>query len=143
MIRRLLNGSARRTDFQGDYPYFTADEVRCKGGPDCDCGGNGLPSHQHMLFLVSLRRKVGILPVSSSYRCPSHNRAVGGSVDSAHVYGEATDLLVYGIKAILVIVWGYWLGARGFGIAQKGPHGKRFIHVDTLKSRNRPAIWTY
>lgn len=39
------------------------------------------------------REKLGkAVTVTSGYRCQKHNRAVGGSVNSQHLYGEAADI---------------------------------------------------
>jgi zinc D-Ala-D-Ala carboxypeptidase len=39
-----------------------------------------------------LRDKVGPIIVSSFYRCPDLNRAIGGSTSSQHMKGEAIDM---------------------------------------------------
>lgn len=128
--------------WQGNYEGFTEQEMRCKG-TFCDCKGAGLPRHSFMLFMVKLRKKVGTLPVSSGYRCPAYNKKIGGEPDSAHVEGLAADIPCSGLKAILIIVWGYLYGARGFGISQKSGDKHRFIHIDKKTGDKRPAIWSY
>jgi len=44
--------------------------------------------------LEPLRRRFGCLRITSGYRCPALNRAVGGVANSQHVRGEAADLHV-------------------------------------------------
>lgn len=39
------------------------------------------------------RNALGPIRISSGYRCPALNRAVGGSRNSQHMVGEAADLL--------------------------------------------------
>ena len=39
-----------------------------------------------------LRDKVGPINVSSFYRCPALNKAIGGSTSSQHMKGEAIDM---------------------------------------------------
>lgn len=39
------------------------------------------------------------IKVSSGYRAPALNRAVGGSLSSAHMYGRAADISVEGMSA--------------------------------------------
>lgn len=36
--------------------------------------------------------------VSSGYRCPEHNKAVGGAKDSQHLYGKAADIVVRNVS---------------------------------------------
>lgn len=52
---------------------------------------------QNLLDLVThilqpLRDFVGPVDVSSGYRCPALNKAVGGAHNSQHLYGQAADL---------------------------------------------------
>jgi zinc D-Ala-D-Ala carboxypeptidase len=42
--------------------------------------------------LVPLRRAVGPIRITSGYRAPAVNRAVGGSLTSQHCTGEAVDI---------------------------------------------------
>jgi len=37
-------------------------------------------------------------------------------------------------------------GFTGIGVAQRGPHNKRFIHIDNIVNSDtspRPTIWSY
>jgi len=71
-------------------------EVRCKG--DGCCEGGRLTVNTVELFEV-IRSQVGIalgeevpIYVNSGFRCPKHNRKVGGSKNSLHMMGMAMDL---------------------------------------------------
>ena len=44
-------------------------------------------------WLDDFRQEVGMLRVSSGYRCPELNKIVGGSKNSAHCFGLAADLV--------------------------------------------------
>ncbi len=44
-------------------------------------------------ILEPARQAVGPLQISSGYRCPALNRAVGGSTTSAHMQGYAADVI--------------------------------------------------
>lgn len=83
----------------------------------------------------------------SFYRCAAHNKHVGGKPNSAHLLGCGVDIPVYGKKALRILELAPKYGFTGIGINQKGPHDKRFIHLDSLPSDNgfapRPWIWTY
>lgn len=45
--------------------------------------------------LEAVRAKVGGVPlaITSGYRCPDHNKAVGGSPQSQHLLGKAADIV--------------------------------------------------
>lgn len=45
--------------------------------------------------------------ITSGYRCPKVNKAVKGSVNSQHMYGEAADIMLFDIKPYEVFVWIY------------------------------------
>ncbi|MGM9704377.1 MAG: D-Ala-D-Ala carboxypeptidase family metallohydrolase [Prevotella sp.] len=46
--------------------------------------------------LEPLRRRFGVIRVTSGYRSPELNRAVGGAPSSQHMLGEAADINVSG-----------------------------------------------
>lgn len=65
---------------------FKLDEFRCR----C-CKALKL-NIDLLLHLEKLREKTGPLVVNSGYRCPVHNRNVGGARASQHLKGTAADL---------------------------------------------------
>lgn len=119
----------------GNFPY---KEMACS-----HCGKNEM-TREFMIFLQTLRDELRIsLPVSSGYRCPEHDKSIGGK--GVHPSGKGSDILVFGENAHKLVKFALLNGARGVGIKQKGPHKKRFIHLDQIKSPHhpRPRIWTY
>lgn len=46
--------------------------------------------------LEPLRRRFGVIRITSGYRCPRLNAQVGGSASSQHMRGEAADIHVSG-----------------------------------------------
>lgn len=67
--------------------HFTVDECRCK-----HCGKNW--TEQRLIDLAEqVRAFLGGYPmiVHCVCRCRDHNRAVGGSPNSQHMYGRAMD----------------------------------------------------
>ena len=36
------------------------------------------------------------IQINSAYRCPSHNKAIGGVSNSQHVFGKASDIVIKG-----------------------------------------------
>jgi uncharacterized protein YcbK (DUF882 family) len=100
-----------------------------------------------MLKLEKLRKKYNTpMIITSGYRHPAHNVAIGGSRYSAHTKGRAVDVLVLGKDALRLVRIALECGMTGIGVAQRGPHDKRFIHLDDLEDTHetpRPWIWSY
>ena len=73
--------------------------------------------------------------ILSGYRCPKHNKAVGGAKSSQHMLGTAADIVVEGVSVgDVAIAAGAVLGDRG-GIGRYLKHG--FVHVDVRRNRAR------
>jgi len=71
---------------------FNLEEFACK-----HCGKVEL-AYVIPYFLQKVRDKVGeAIFIVSGYRCPEHNRAVGGVADSLHKTGRAVDIRAQGI----------------------------------------------
>lgn len=70
--------------------HFLPEEFRCK----CGCGAGMERMDPGFLEKLEEARELAGIPfvLSSAYRCPKHNRAVGGVEDSAHVRGYAADI---------------------------------------------------
>lgn len=84
------------------------------------------------------------LIVSSGYRCPVYNNAVSKTgMYGPHTTGHAVDIQIAGEKALRLLQLASNRSFTGIGINQKGPHEKRFIHLDDLGIGQRPWIWTY
>lgn len=67
--------------------YFKAHELEC---PCC----NQSIIDVRLLYILNVIRKFTGVPVivSSGYRCHNHNKAIGGSSQSYHIYGQAADI---------------------------------------------------
>lgn len=100
---------------------------------------------EFMNRLQSLRELCNFpLSISSGFRCLKHNAEVSSTGDSGpHTTGMAVDILISGEKAHQLLKNALRLGFTGIGISQKGEHGKRYIHVDTVKNGPRPMVWSY
>ena len=49
--------------------------------------------------LQVLRGEVGVsITVNSAYRCPAHNKSIGGVSNSQHILGKASDIVISGYK---------------------------------------------
>lgn len=76
-------------------PNFTWAEFACRCG---QCKADFPPSVKKQLLrlapaLQALRNAVGPVRITSGYRCPAHNTAVGGAKASQHVLGLAADIV--------------------------------------------------
>ena len=90
-------------------------------------------------MLDEARHKAGIpFVITSGYRCPSHNRAVGGVANSAHTKGLAADIACSDSRTR-----GYIIGALfEAGFNRIGIH-EHFIHVDDDPSKDADVVWLY
>lgn len=74
---------------------FTASEFACKCGK---CSNNKIYK-KTVDTLQMIREHFGkAVTVTSGYRCPAHNAAVGGQVNSEHLKGLAADFYIEGIS---------------------------------------------
>lgn len=122
-------------DKPGQITHFKKDEFRCK-----HCGK--LPAQgidrRLVLMLEKLREMIGNKPIviTSGYRCPANNKAVGGAGHSQHMYGKAVDILVKGMSPRELEKYCDKLFANdGVGLG-----GSTIVHVDTRGFRAR---WRY
>ncbi len=110
--------------------HFSDAELACK------CCGVNYCVEKLVNALEKLREEIGLpVIVTSGYRCPEHNKAVGGEPNSQHTRGMAADVQVKGLTpaeiyaaAVKVPEFG------GFGVAST------FVHLDV---RTTPAKWCY
>ena len=123
------------------WEYFTEEELKCKGTDEC------LMDKEFMARLVALRKEFNEpMVISSGYRHASYNQVIGGAKNSPHLYGKAVDVLVSGRTAYRLMKMAMKHGFTGIGISQRGPHEKRFLHIDTMVNSDihpRPWVWSY
>ena len=119
--------------------YFTIDEFKCKCGK-CELP-KGMPTDSLIDTLVEIREYYNKpIVINSGYRCPSHNKAVGGASKSRHMQGDAVDFIVKDIptKEVFKHVLQTY-NDKPFGIALSIEF-KGFVHLDT---RGYKARWSY
>ena len=75
--------------------------------------------------------------INSGYRCPTHNRKVGGGSDSYHAKGQAADIVVAGVAPAEVAKYAESIGIKGIGLYETNRDG-HFVHIDT---RTTKTFW--
>lgn len=118
--------------------FFTKAEFACK-----HCGKQIEMNKNLISFLYDVRVAVGkLIIVTSGYRCPEHNKEVGGVPNSQHVLGEAADWKIEGIsgKDLQAIALTYSKGRIG-GIGRSD--FTNYIHTDTRQNGIYLAKWCY
>ena len=118
---------------------FKLKEFKCKCG--CDMP---LEVYENIIKLASqlqfLRDYTGRpITINSAYRCPKHNKKVGGSKTSQHLSGKAADITIQSLKPAEVFMiiedlidMGHMLQG-GLGLYEK----KGFTHYDIRKTKAR------
>ena len=88
---RFKGTAVPEVNFWDTVKYFGRHEFACKCGK---CGGYPVePKEALIRKLDAFRERVDEpVYVNSGIRCPEHNAAVGGAVQSRHLYGDAADI---------------------------------------------------
>ena len=113
--------------------HFKAKEFVCK-----HCGKVIIDSR--LIELAErLREHLGKpLVITSGYRCPEHNRRVGGVPDSPHVKGLALDVLTESSRdRFKIFTWLVDNGVTRIGMA------KTYTHFDIDPDKPQEVIWDY
>ena len=132
-------------EFWKDIAHFAPAEFDSPDAP----GSGGLLMDAGFMKKVNTLRNILAAPltVSSGYRTPEHNKQVSETgATGPHTTGRAVDFLVEGELAYKLIGLAFSCGFTGIGVSQKGPHGRRFVHLDDLTAADgfpRPRVWSY
>jgi uncharacterized protein YcbK (DUF882 family) len=108
---------------------FKVKEFACTDGSDPIFIDSDL-----VKVLQKIRNHFGkSVTITSAYRTPTKNKAVGGTKYSQHLYGKAADIKVNGIAPKTVAAYANTL------LKDKGGIGtyKTFVHVDTRTTKSR------
>ncbi len=117
-------------------PNFTAAELCCPHCKRCEIKAGAL------LKLEALRALVKApLKILSGYRCPEHNKEIGGEQGSKHCDGIAFDVAVptgISLKKLVALAEQAGFAAVGAYPAGRGQNSN-FIHVDDRAAKARWA----
>ena len=103
----------------------------------CRCCGRAEINQRLVDALQELRDLAGLpVRVTSGYRCPEHNRAIGGATRSQHLLGTAADIVVRGMTPAEMYRLAEDIEAFHNGGIGVYPD-KGFIHVDVRDGRAR------
>ena len=93
-------------------------------------------------MLERIRATLGVpVIVTSGYRAPAVNRAVGGVTSSDHIQGHAADIVApgYGTATQIARTLAPLVSTLGIGqLALEGVKGKQWVHVST-RVPDKPA----
>jgi hypothetical protein len=111
--------------------HFSASEFQCK----CGCK-QSIIQPSFVKALEDLRQLIGVpITITSGYRCPEHNKAVGGAPKSFHTQGMAADIRCIDLPTLYLACL-HVPAIKGIGIYLR-PGG--WLHVDTRKDEARWA----
>ena len=142
-VRSMLRAPEPEPPLPEGYlsPHFTlseltySDTANAKGIENSpDQAAIGQLTQLAQLTLEGIRKICGDNPViiSSGYRCPELNEAVGGASNSAHLYGCAADFIIPGFGDVLYICNALEPHLAELGIDQlidESGSGARWVHV--------------
>lgn len=134
MIKIYRNSSDSLSD------HFHAGEFACK------CCGVTIVDTNLVILLEKLRNQLRKpVKITSGYRCPKHNDAVGGAGLSRHIAGLAADVRWDGFEfdikteATKKMIRDLAQASLLYGIGW----GSSFVHLDVDHSRKILTEWTY
>ena len=112
---------------------FNVSEFACHGS---GCCSTVQIDEQLVAYIQKIRSHFGVpVTINSGYRCPTHNKRIGGSTNSYHARGMAADIAVKGIKPKEVAKYAESIGIKGIGLYETDRDGY-FVHVDTRTSKS-------
>ena len=107
---------------------FSSSEFEC---PHC----HQSPMDPLLISVLQIIRDHVKLPivVNSGYRCPEHNKRVGGVANSQHIFGKAADIYVEGWsnKQLLDVIRALTVAKKIYvGYAYIIKNSNRAVHID-------------
>ena len=107
--------------------FFLRSEFACR----CGCGANTVDA-ELLDLLTRVREHFGKpVVINSGFRCPDHNRAVGGKPSSYHLRGQAADIVIPDVDSEEVVKYVAGLSQTRYGIGWY----PGFTHLDVRRDR--------
>tara|TARA_R110000787_G_scaffold104340_8_gene211240 strand:- start:7320 stop:7688 length:369 start_codon:yes stop_codon:yes gene_type:complete len=112
---------------------------------ECSCGCPENLTKVELLDALQAVRDILDKPmkITSGYRCAFHNKGVGGSESSSHLFGTAADIYVpssnYGYEIMRAIFLSQSFCRVGYGKMS----GTLVLHVDIDSNKASPVLWGY
>ena len=92
-------------------------------------------------LIQPMRDELGPIRISSGYRNPSLNRAIGGSRSSQHCKGEALDIQFWQMGKMMNILIYEWILDSGLEFDQMiNEFDFAWIHISLKKKSNRKEV---
>ena len=114
---------------------FTVAEFACKGSGCCSTVKIDSELVEYLQAIRDHFKKPVI--INSGYRCPTHNKRIGGTTNSKHTQGTAADIAINGVAPAEVAKYAETLGIKGIGLYETAKDGY-FVHIDT---RDNKSFW--
>lgn len=119
--------------------YFDESEFVCQ----CGCGFSNWDTDDGQRFIRGLDRARGLagIPfiIASGCRCPTHNEAVGGKLDSSHLKIAADIRATTSTTKFIIVKALMDVGFTRIFLY----HDKNIIHVDMDETKSSPALRAY
>ena len=113
--------------------HFVSTEFDCHGS---GCCSQTLINEKLIEYLEKIREHFGKpITITSAYRCPTHNRNVGGATGSRHSKGDAADIVVSGVAPREIAKYAESIGIKGIGLYETSADG-HFVHIDTREAKS-------
>jgi uncharacterized protein YcbK (DUF882 family) len=111
--------------------HFSKDEF------ECPCCGKCNMDEDFISKLETIRVTLGrAIYINSGFRCRKHNQKIGGSRNSPHLIGKASDLLIANSRErCFIIKYAMDIGITRIGI------GRNFLHLDIADESTGHSPW--
>jgi len=127
MSKTMINLSHWGDAKDWPYPHFAPAELASKGNGALKLEVDAIERLERLRVLLDAP-----MLVTSAYRDPAHNRAVGGAKSSYHMRGQAFDIRMENHDPAVFEEAARAVGFKGFGYY---PH-LGFMHIDTGPARS-------
>jgi hypothetical protein len=145
-VASLMGMKENKVDTTIDGKYNKGEKVKLSANfssSEFDCHGKGccsetLVDQTLVNYLQKIRSHFGkAVNISSGYRCPVHNKNVGGATGSRHAKGQAADIYINGVAPAEIAKYAESIGIKGIGLYETNKDG-HFVHIDT---RTTKSFW--